>query len=49
MGASGMSTATLPPAGDWIRGISVRQPHVACILAGDKTIENRPRATLMGS
>jgi hypothetical protein len=39
-----MSTATLPPAGDWIRGISVKQPHAACILAGAKTIENRPRA-----
>ncbi|MEU2179851.1 hypothetical protein [Streptomyces thermolilacinus] len=39
-----MSTATLPPAGDWIRGISVKQPHAACLLAGAKTIENRPRA-----
>ncbi|MBL3668404.1 hypothetical protein JL475_20895 [Streptomyces sp. M2CJ-2] len=39
-----MSTATLPPAGYWIRGISVKQPHAACLLAGDKTIENRPRA-----
>ncbi len=39
-----MSTETLPPAGDWIRGISVKQPHAACILAGAKTIENRPRA-----
>ncbi|MDQ1013387.1 hypothetical protein QFZ82_007955 [Streptomyces sp. V4I23] len=39
-----MSTATLPPAGDWIRGISVKQPHAACLLAGTKTIENRPRA-----
>ncbi|MEW2577762.1 hypothetical protein [Streptomyces syringium] len=39
-----MSTATVPPAGDWIRGISVKQPHAACILAGAKTIENRPRA-----
>ncbi|PWI05704.1 hypothetical protein DIZ27_37890 [Streptomyces sp. NWU339] len=38
-----MSTATLPPAGDWTRGISVKQPHAACLLAGDKTIENRPR------
>ncbi|KJY27439.1 hypothetical protein VR46_39105 [Streptomyces sp. NRRL S-444] len=37
-----MSTATLPPAG--FRGISVKQPHAACILAGAKTIENRPRA-----
>ncbi|WP_236247007.1 hypothetical protein [Streptomyces sp. CC210A] len=39
-----MSTTSLPPAGDWIRGISVKQPHAACILAGAKTIENRPRA-----
>ncbi|MER5312278.1 hypothetical protein ABT034_31375 [Streptomyces sp. NPDC002773] len=39
-----MRTETLTPAGDWIRGISVKQPHAACILAGAKTIENRPRA-----
>ncbi|MFF4640891.1 hypothetical protein ACFY1G_34780 [Streptomyces olivaceus] len=37
-----MSAATLPE-GDWIRGISVQQPHAACILSGDKGIENRPR------
>jgi hypothetical protein len=36
-----MSTVTLPE-GDWIRGISIRQPYAACILAGDKTVENRP-------
>ncbi|MFG3268477.1 ASCH domain-containing protein [Streptomyces bobili] len=36
-----MSTAALPE-GDWIRGISVRQPYAACILAGAKTVENRP-------
>ncbi|MEU1558715.1 hypothetical protein ABZ517_39290 [Streptomyces scabiei] len=36
-----MSIATLP-GGDWIRGISIRQPYAACILAGAKTIENRP-------
>ncbi|MFE4258240.1 hypothetical protein [Streptomyces sp. NPDC056883] len=36
-----MSTATLPE-GDWIRGISIRQPHAACILTGAKTVENRP-------
>ncbi|WP_432171162.1 hypothetical protein [Streptomyces sp. 1222.5] len=36
-----MSTATLPK-GDWIRGISIRQPYAACILAGAKTVENRP-------
>ncbi|MFJ3099093.1 ASCH domain-containing protein [Streptomyces hydrogenans] len=39
-----MSTTNLPPAGDWIRGISVKQPHAACILIGAKTIENRPQA-----
>nr|WSW64516.1 hypothetical protein OG513_38920 [Streptomyces sp. NBC_00998] len=37
-------SATLQPAGDWIRGITIKQPHAACILAGAKTIENRPRA-----
>ncbi|MFK0182136.1 hypothetical protein ACIQVR_40000 [Streptomyces xanthochromogenes] len=37
-----MSTVTLPE-GDWIRGISIRQPYAACILAGAKTVENRPR------
>lgn len=36
-----MSTATLPE-GDWIRGISIRQPYAACILAGAKDVENRP-------
>ncbi|MFB8406582.1 hypothetical protein [Streptomyces sp. NPDC055912] len=36
-----MSTVTLPE-GDWIRGISIRQPYAACILAGAKTVENRP-------
>ncbi|MFE6985839.1 ASCH domain-containing protein [Streptomyces griseus] len=39
-----MSTATSAPTGDWIRGVSIRQPWAACILAGAKTIENRPRA-----
>ncbi|GAA4759394.1 hypothetical protein [Streptomyces sanyensis] len=38
-----MSTATLPPTGDWIRSTSVKQPHAAAILTGAKTIENRPR------
>jgi hypothetical protein len=38
-----MSSVLLPPAGDWIRGISVKQPHAACILTGAKTIENRPK------
>ncbi|MFI8916549.1 hypothetical protein ACIGW4_33750 [Streptomyces sp. NPDC053513] len=36
-----MSSTNLPSAGDWIRGISVKQPHAACILAG-KNVENRP-------
>lgn len=36
-----MSLATLPQ-GDWIRGISIRQPYAACILTGAKTVENRP-------
>ncbi|MFE4692083.1 hypothetical protein ACFRH6_18765 [Streptomyces sp. NPDC056749] len=37
-----MSAATLPE-GDWIRGISIRQPWTTAILTGEKTIENRPR------
>ncbi|MFF9157637.1 hypothetical protein ACF1AB_36065 [Streptomyces sp. NPDC014846] len=37
-----MSTANLPQ-GDWIRGISVQQPHATCILTGAKGIENRPK------
>ncbi|MGW3269036.1 hypothetical protein [Streptomyces sp. NPDC001056] len=36
-------TGTLPPAGDWIRGISVKQPWTTAIVAGAKTIENRPQ------
>ncbi|MFJ3198544.1 hypothetical protein ACIPJQ_38635 [Streptomyces griseoviridis] len=36
-----MSAVTLPE-GDWIRGISIRQPYAACILAGAKDVENRP-------
>jgi hypothetical protein len=36
-----MSTATLPQ-GDWIRGISIQQPHTTCILTGAKGIEHRP-------
>ncbi|MEU5449987.1 hypothetical protein [Streptomyces californicus] len=39
-----MSTVTLPPAGTWIRGISIKQPGATAILAGAKTIEKRPRA-----
>ncbi|MFD5978189.1 ASCH domain-containing protein [Streptomyces bacillaris] len=37
-----MSVAPLPE-GDWIRGISIKQPWTAAILAGAKNIENRPR------
>jgi len=37
-----MSLAPLP-GGDWIRGISIQQPHTACILTGAKTVENRPK------
>ncbi|WP_030019324.1 hypothetical protein [Streptomyces monomycini] len=29
------------PQDDWIRGISIRQPYAACILAGAKTVGNR--------
>ncbi|MEU5115073.1 hypothetical protein AB0G64_26645 [Streptomyces longwoodensis] len=35
-----MSVVTLPE-GDWIRGITIRQPWATCILAG-KNPENRP-------
>jgi hypothetical protein len=42
-----MSIVTLPE-GDWIRGISIRQPYATCILAGAKTIENRPGRWLTG-
>ncbi|MFI1502643.1 hypothetical protein [Streptomyces platensis] len=31
------------PDGDWIRGITLKQPWATCILTGEKTIENRPR------
>ncbi|RDD85061.1 hypothetical protein [Streptomyces parvulus] len=37
-----MRTAPLPE-GDWIRGISIRQPWTAAVLTGDKAVENRPR------
>lgn len=30
-------------APDHIRGISIKQPWTACILHGDKRVENRPR------
>ncbi|MEW2458917.1 hypothetical protein [Streptomyces albus] len=36
-----MNLPVEPPAGDWIRGITIQQPHLACILAGAKTVENR--------
>jgi hypothetical protein len=42
--ASSMSLLTDVPEGDWIRGISIKQPHTTCILTGAKGIENRPRA-----
>ncbi|MEW1552341.1 hypothetical protein [Streptomyces tsukubensis] len=38
-----MTTTPPPPAGDWIRGISIKQPWATAILTGAKTIENRPR------
>ncbi|MBM7056615.1 hypothetical protein [Streptomyces durocortorensis] len=31
------------PEGDWVRGITIKQPYAASILTGAKTIENRPR------
>ncbi|MFC4467046.1 hypothetical protein ACFPH6_21400 [Streptomyces xiangluensis] len=38
-----MSTPTaVLPEGDWIRGITIRQPWATCILAG-KNPKNRPR------
>ncbi|OLO25517.1 hypothetical protein PZ61_0238225 [Streptomyces sp. MNU77] len=36
-------SAPFLPEGDWIRGISIKQPWTAAILTGAKTIENRPR------
>ncbi|MEU7473947.1 hypothetical protein AB0A94_36540 [Streptomyces sp. NPDC044984] len=44
-----MSTGILPSAGDWIRGISVKQPWTTAIVAGAKTIENRPQPWIMSS
>lgn len=35
-------------APDFIRGITIKQPWTACILNGDKRIENRPRAWAPG-
>lgn len=37
-----MSAPTLPE-GDWIRGISIKQPWTAAILTGAKLVENRPQ------
>ncbi|WP_405722216.1 hypothetical protein [Streptomyces sp. NBC_00046] len=42
-----MSTTALPE-GDWIRGITIRQPWATCILVG-KNVENRPKHWLMDS
>ncbi|MFD4543552.1 hypothetical protein [Streptomyces bauhiniae] len=35
-------------APDHIRGITIRQPWAACILHGDKRVENRPRSWAPG-
>ncbi|MFC7830788.1 hypothetical protein [Streptomyces sp. NPDC057375] len=35
-------------APDSVRGITVKQPWAACILHGDKRVENRPRAWTPG-
>ncbi|MEV7166495.1 hypothetical protein AB0N60_30775 [Streptomyces microflavus] len=43
-----MSTPTLPE-GDWIRGISIKQPWAAAILTGAKRVENRPQHWFMAS
>lgn len=42
-----MSAGTLPPAGDWIRSITIKQPWTTAILTGAKTIENRPPALVL--
>ncbi|MCQ1579306.1 hypothetical protein [Streptomyces parvus] len=31
------------PEGDWIRGISIKQPWTTAILTGAKQVENRPQ------
>lgn len=38
-----MSHTTAVPEGDWIRGITIKQPWTTAILTGEKTIENRPQ------
>ncbi|MFK4103224.1 hypothetical protein ACI2L1_24710 [Streptomyces sp. NPDC019531] len=35
-------------APDWIRGITIKQPWTACIVHGDKRIENRPKSWAPG-
>ncbi|WP_086709589.1 ASCH domain-containing protein [Streptomyces antimycoticus] len=35
------ATTAVLPEGDWIRGISIKQPWATCILTGAKTVENR--------
>ncbi|MGW6463666.1 hypothetical protein [Streptomyces rubiginosohelvolus] len=37
-----MSAPALPE-GDWIRGISIKQPWTTAILTGAKRVENRPQ------
>ncbi|MFF5893858.1 hypothetical protein ACFY72_34585 [Streptomyces globisporus] len=37
-----MSAEPLPD-GDWIRGISIKQPWTTAILTGAKQVENRPQ------
>ncbi len=36
-------SATPLPEGDWIRGISIKQPWTTAILTGAKRVENRPQ------
>ncbi|GAA2330140.1 hypothetical protein Scani_34370 [Streptomyces caniferus] len=42
MASTGRLHAPAHP-GTWIRGITIKHPHAECIVAGAKTIENRPR------
>lgn len=41
-----MKPPTLAP--DHIRGITIKQPWAACILHGDKRVENRPKSWAPG-
>lgn len=43
-----MSETHTADPGTWIRGITIRQPWTACILAG-KDVENRPAPWFMSS